>query len=356
MAPLARPARATAAELHRYAHILGATLAVVVVAMAVAVPVLGATSGEAQESAPPAWWDTFSIVTAGGLARVLTVVTVVTWLAAEAVFGGTSAGFRWRPTPAKALAVGALLIGAWVASACAYVVSPCQYDAPCVPIPWPGPHVPFSHTNPPVDLAVPPELWPPSVLHVDVDVAVGPVLILVALAVALYGARSTGSRTLRRTRTSPLATRSAVALVGVFVIVGLAGVVALTIAVADPDAFPRYTAITDLRLWGVLGVVVGGFLISGRRRTDSALLVAVVLAQEWGAVQLWLSGESYAHLGHAVAAVATVAVATAWHPLAVALDALIGARPAPGRLDTDDTQRAGSEPAGSDPAGPEPAH
>ena len=243
MAPLARPARATAAELHRYAHILGATLAVVVVAMAVAVPVLGATSGEAQESAPPAWWDTFSIVTAGGLARVLTVVTVVTWLAAEAVFGGTSAGFRWRPTPAKALAVGALLIGAWVASACAYVVSPCQYDAPCVPIPWPGPHVPFSHTNPPVDLAVPPELWPPSVLHVDVDVAVGPVLILVALAVALYGARSTGSRTLRRTRTSPLATRSAVALVGVFVAQTSTGV-RVAVTGAGPCVF-RAKAIED---------------------------------------------------------------------------------------------------------------
>lgn len=326
MAPSARPARSAAAELCRYAHILGATLAVVAVTMAVAVPVLGATSGEAQWSAPPAWWDTFSIVTAGDLARVLAIVAVVTWLAGEAVFGGTSEGSRFHPTPAKALAVGALLIGAWVTAAYAHVMSLCQSDTSCFPIPWPGPHVPFYFTNPPVDLAVPPELWPPSVLRVDVDVAVGPVLILVALAVGLYGGRSNASRTLHRAQVSRLAGRSATALVGAFAILGLTGVVALTIAVADPDAFHRYAAITDLRIWGVLGAVVVGFLISGRRRTDSALLVAVVLVQEWGAVQLWLSGESYAYLGEATAAVATTAVATTWHRLAVALDALLDPR------------------------------
>jgi len=313
--------------------------------MAVAVPLTGATRDATEQFAQENWWDAFSIVTAESLARVLVVVTVVTWLAAEAVFSRMPEGSRWRPTPAKTLIVGAGLLGLWAAAAYAREVSPCQYGSSCVPIPWPGPHAPFYYTNPPVDWTLPPELWPPSVLHVDVDAAVGPVLILVTLAVGLYGARSTASRTLHRTATSLLATRSATALVGLFAVLGLAGVVALTIAVADPDAFPRYTAITDLGPWGVLGAVVAGFLISGRRRTDSALLVAVVLVQERGAVQLWFSGESYAYLGRAVAAVATTAVATAWHPLAVALDALIGTRATAGGLGTTDSDHTESEPS-----------
>ncbi len=313
--------------------------------MGVAVPLTGATRDATEQFAPQDWWDTFSISTAEDLVRVLVVVTVVTWLAAEAVFRRTSEGARWRLTPAKTLMIGTGLLGIWVAAAYAHEASLCQDVSSCVSIPWPGPHAPFYYTNPPVDWALPPEQWPPSVRHVDVDAAVGPVLILVALAVGLYGARRTASRTPGRTATSPLATRSAAILTGVFAGLGLAGVVALALATANPDAVPRYAVITDLGSWGVLGGVVAGFLISGRRRTDSALLVVVVLVQEWGAVQLWLSGESYAYLGLAIAAVASTAVATAWHPLAVALDALIGTRATAGGLGAADREHTGSEPS-----------
>lgn len=304
--------------------------------MLVAVPLTGATREATEQFAPQDWWDTFSIFAAAGLARVLAVVTIVTWLAAEAVFSRTPEDSRWRPTPAKILIVGAGLLGVWVAAAYAHELSPCEYNSPCVAIPWPGPHAPFYYTNPPVDWTLPPELWPPSVLHLDVDVAVGPALILVALAIGLYGARSTASRAQPRAQASPLASRSAAALTGVFAVLCLTAVAALTTAASTPDAFPRYSAITDLGLWGALSAVVTGFLISGRRRIDSALLVAVVLAQEWGAVQLWFSGESYAYLGVAVAAVVATAVATIWRPLAVALDALIGAHPVSGVLDAPD--------------------